>query len=1088
MRFPQLKLRPVVLFDSLVAIVLAAIVFAVFKQTYVPDTWFMGWDSVMSEFDLGLAWQRAITGVWQEFQGLGLIGGHGYVSDVARLPILWLLSLILPINMVRYAMAFGLWLTGALGAYFLGKKIVNYLVTNPITQVFLGFVVSVIYLFHPFTVQNFFVMHDSFSWFYAFLPWLLLIFGWVLTKPNLKRLLVWLGISFAFSFSGFIPPVFIGTLILLFFLSLGWWWTKKSIKRVKELVIVLIIFIAANSYWLFPLTYFTATGKQVYLDAKLNQKTTPENILKSENYGSWSKFIIGQGFYYDSMDVNNDGEVAPILKTWINWFNLPQIKHLLISLFILGLFGWLLSWKLLKNSPYSGLAIATFTITNLLVIGSPLFSWMSSLWYNIPLIGQAFRIPFTKLSSIYVLCLALMAVIGVTGITLFLKKIIKFNKTLIISLSMVIIGLMFLVSKPIWQGNFLYSRSKVTIPQEYFELMKFMKTQDKDIRVGVFPIHNNNGWYIQEWGYTGSGFLFYGIEQPIMDRTFDVWSKENESFYQQASYSFYNDDFDGLLKVFNKYQVSYLLIDKSIIEFNKDVNYNLEDLEKYLLKQGFEEVFKDNFLVVYDLRSMYENKGFISVPKQANVFGNDFGKIKTDSVFNSFGDYYFDQDNGEAVSLPFVNLLHEKPDNIELENDLLILSYDLKEDARVLKIPGLNEQLISLPLKFSYQENGIISVEQSSSFEILLGDKVLLNSKVNDFQIALNSDFPKILITIGDQDFILEKNHSQIISVRTKVPISLSLKAYQVLEDDKASDRVVINQASEQVFNIGDLDRKLGLIKKIDLNEAGKLIFKIPVKTINILENLKKNQDIKNCDALSRGLVKKEIENNEIVYLAEKNGVACESLPLDLASIQGSYLLKLNSNNNQGRALKFFITNSHNNYINLEDLLSKETNIYSLLPMDLNFGQYFINFDNRSVGSESSENILSSVEFSELMFPINWLSRISVSPDGFNSNFKDISINKSKRINNYLYLIDVEASEGSLVVLGQGFDKGWLAFNKNKPWQLFKHVKYNGWANAWLLPHGNYKIIIFYWPQLLSFVGYGFLIAMIAWLIKSKAK
>ena len=41
------------------------------------------------------------------------------------------------------------------------------------------------------------------------------------------------------------------------------------------------------------------------------------------------------------------------------------------------------------------------------------------------------------------------------------------------------------------------------------------------------------GWNYYDWGYRGSGFLWYGIKQPILDRAFDVWDKSSEKYYEE---------------------------------------------------------------------------------------------------------------------------------------------------------------------------------------------------------------------------------------------------------------------------------------------------------------------------------------------------------------------------------------------------------------------------------------------------------------------------------------------------------------------------------------------------------------------------
>jgi hypothetical protein len=77
---------------------------------------------------------------------------------------------------------------------------------------------------------------------------------------------------------------------------------------------------------------------------------------------------------------------------------------------------------------------------------------------------------------------------------------------------------------------------------------------------------------------------------------------------------------------------------------------------------------------------------------------------------------------------------------------------------------------------------------------------------------------------------------------------------------------------------------------------------------------------------------------------------------------------------------------------------------------------------------------------------------------------------------------EVQTSGDGLLVLGQGYEKGWLAvaLQPNFKFQisnfkLLNHVKVDGWANGWFVPAnigGSVSnIYILFWPQLLEFAG-----------------
>ena len=65
-----------------------------------------------------------------------------------------------------------------------------------------------------------------------------------------------------------------------------------------------------------------------------------------------------------------------------------------------------------------------------------------------------------------------------------------------------------------------------------------------------------------------------------------------------------------------------------------------------------------------------------------------------------------------------------------------------------------------------------------------------------------------------------------------------------------------------------------------------------------------------------------------------------------------------------------------------------------------------------------------------------------------------------------------------LLKLSQGYDQGWTSLD-------LEHVKVDGWANGWIVPQSG-TVTIFYWPQLLEFLGFGVLGLTMALLIAKR--
>jgi hypothetical protein len=159
---------------------------------------------------------------------------------------------------------------------------------------------------------------------------------------------------------------------------------------------------------------------------------------------------------------------------------------------------------------------------------------------------------------------------------------------------------------------------------------------------------------------------------------------------------------------------------------------------------------------------------------------------------------------------------------------------------------------------------------------------------------------------------------------------------------------------------------------------------------------------------------------------------------------------------------------------------------------------YTLNLETRSYGRVSSENILGTIEF--IPVPLAALQRVKLVPESNSNVGNDVEIVGSKKVGTSYYSVETNSKEG-LVVLGQGYEFGWLGFgfsedkinffNKMFPWffgEYLKHAKANSWANGWFVTEGNQRIILVFWPQYLEYFGIAVSIIGLIWLYNKKGK
>ena len=82
--------------------------------------------------------------------------------------------------------------------------------------------------------------------------------------------------------------------------------------------------------------------------------------------------------------------------------------------------------------------------------------------------------------------------------------------------------------------------------------------------------------------------------------------------------------------------------------------------------------------------------------------------------------------------------------------------------------------------------------------------------------------------------------------------------------------------------------------------------------------------------------------------------------------------------------------------------------------------------------------------------------------------------------------------ENGVLVFNKSFNSGWNAYLKGKTKiNKLNQIKINNWANGWQLEKSTNEnnqlpatVYIFFWPQILEFIGFGLGIATVVWTTK----
>lgn len=577
----------------------------------ILNSWLTGWDNLHPEFDFLLNIKRSLFAVWQEYQGLGLLGGMGHASDLPRQLILWLASLMLPTSLLRYFWTFAMFGLGALGCYVLLKK---YIKADRVSSLIGG----LFYATNFATIQMFYVPFEAFTTHFGLLPWLFYFFLRALDEPR-KSLVLWFAFVTLFSTpQAYVPTIFVVYLMALGIVSIIKIIQNKSKDITKRVLGLWGVTLLINAFWLFPFLYFTLTRSHVPVQAKINQMATEEVYLRNRAFGSLPDAIQLKGFWMDTWDFDpQKSQLTPVLGIWRDYAQRPEVKAVGTALFALMLLG-------LRRAPLWAGVLFLFSVT-MLTTDTPPFSWVNT-WIRdaFPLFHQVFRFPFTKFSILAGLSYSILLAMG--------SKMLRFLGVAVLLLG---IGIQ---SYPMFTGNFFYNPIHQNIPKEYFDLFSYLNSKPAG-RIANLPQATYWGWSYYRWGYTGSGFLWYGIEQPILDRAFDVWSAENENYYWELSYAIYSKNAEIFEAVLDKYDITYLLLDESLISPSHNRALFISEIQELLTElPDIQRLAQFGNLSVYERINQKSNE-FISLTGQLPTVSQAYAWTDNDVAYRELGDY-----------------------------------------------------------------------------------------------------------------------------------------------------------------------------------------------------------------------------------------------------------------------------------------------------------------------------------------------------------------------------------------------------------------------------------------------------------------
>jgi len=927
--------------------------------------WLIGWDALNPELNFGLNLKYALNAAWQPHYGTGALIGHGYAATLPHVLIAGLMSLFLPLNAVRPTFIFLCWYLGAVGMYLLLRYLFEKVNLNKATKVVgpqtvLAIAGALFYSFNVGTTQIFYHPLEAFTAQFALIPWMLLLIERYFDNPNHRKLLWLFLVVFIGSIQGFIPSNFIAFMVLIISFLLIKILGRNWLQRLKQSLLVLATITFANSYWLPPFVYYTLTNSQVYLDSYQNQLSTPQFVAKTAKYGTLDNVITLKSFFLEGKLFGEDA-----FSPWLQFLDKYPVEYWYYSIFGLAVFGSLLLFQKKYRFSLAYLMPAVLFFATL-ATQIPGFAELNTTLYEfVPLYEQAFRTAFTKVGPSYFALLTILAWLSLHWLITFHRK-----KILGWLLSILVLVMVSVTAWPHVMGQSFYKQLKVEMPTAYNQVINFFDQQPENGYVADLPLGCPDGWYSYNWGYSGSGFYWYGVKQPFLSRAFDVWNQYNESYYWQTNRAIRERDFVTLDTVFDKYQVNWVLIDENLehCRSNQAFGY-IPELKEYLNK-------KDTYQQVF--------------------FSN------------------------EDVSQP-----------------ITIFERKINQPSKTGHVVDQIDPISDWDYLFSGQQSYVENMERSQQQNLLFSQKNRLNEQLA-FVVDESTTSAKLQV--------IDKNNP---SKNITAPVSF-FNLDTVLKPKTCLATNTNNMYEQTITPTGQ------------------------IKSVRV-------ETIQDSD--------------------------CVSFSADSQEFSQGGILSFDAYNYAGQPFKLTISDNLSQ-VYLEQFVKDGLNTFSISPSSPDAETLNFLFSSQAYGDISSGNLLKNISLGTI--DISLLEQFFVPEIDSSQAVKILNLEwqnspyQTHTVQNY-----------DIAILPVSYDPAWFAFARpaSAPWwqpsnyHRLSHHRYNGWANAWevpgcaesaegstdttsrdaagesINPNCQYNIIIFYWPQLLSWAGYVLLLTRGGWLI-----
>jgi hypothetical protein len=211
--------------------------------------------------------------------------------------------------------------------------------------------------------------------------------------------------------------------------------------------------------------------------------------------------------------------------------------------------------------------------------------------------------------------------------------------------------------------------------------------------------------------------------------------------------------------------------------------------------------------------------------------------------------------------------------------------------------------------------------------------------------------------------------------------------------------------------------------------------------------------------------VSQRVTNEDSIRFITTQGNTCQNITFDGIDTNNTHVLEIMSRHLVGEPLFVSVTNKGRPIgvdIRLPAHQKPTRSAYFIPPSFPSEVSYNVIVTNTSLNQYTSINDLMEIRLST----VNNI----YTEEMFSTNKSQTTLPiEVRHPMSGLYIVTLPPTDNTTLTLNQSYDDGWIAWTDGKV--IGNHVLINNWANGWIIPPSTEKIILFFAPQLLQYLG-----------------